>query len=61
MTLTELVIHNHTGVLGTATTSAAYNGGSNQLANAPTSDTKGGNAAMNIMQPWIALNYIIKT
>jgi len=71
MSSTELLSHTHTittPYLPRAYTSA-QGGGSNSKLSSPTEgagtdlviNNAGGNAAMNIMQPFLSLNYIIKT
>jgi microcystin-dependent protein len=60
MSSTELLAHTHTTTAG----SSGSSGLNRQAAasdNNSTSSSTGGNAAMNIMQPFLALNYIIKT
>jgi microcystin-dependent protein len=57
MSSTELFRHAHTNAPGTG---SAAGGGSSAKTNDGTTDLTGGNAAMNIMQPFVVVNYIIK-
>ncbi len=59
MSITELLAHTHAAAQqsGTATSGANVS----VVSNANVSGSTGGNAAMNVMTPFLALNYIIKT
>lgn len=66
MSSTELLSHTHTlnnaGALwGAGSSAAAPGSGSSNSVGDVTANTSGGNAAMNVMQPFTVLNYIIKT
>jgi microcystin-dependent protein len=57
MSLTELLAHTHTAI-----DNGASSGPGGSTSNyASTSGSKGGNAAMNIMQPFAGVHFIIKT
>lgn len=59
MSLSELVAHSHGGSsTNSGITPTGWNGGSKAEYASPVST--GGNQAMNVMQPFLALNYIIK-
>lgn len=61
MSLTEIVAHTHTGVINlNGSGSGLVNVGSGS-AKSVVSDSAGGNAAMNIMSPFVAITYIIRT
>lgn len=63
MSSTELLSHRHTyeTFTATGTGTGAYYGTNGILVTNPNTSLTGGNVAMNNMQPFIALNYIIKT
>lgn len=60
MSSTELLAHSHTAHFQSGSTSQAGASAMNNTQDGSTGST-GGNAAMNAMQPFVALNYIIRT
>lgn len=60
MSSTELLSHNHTIAFGPFSAAGASGGGVSTTSSANTGST-GGNAAMNIMQPFAVVKKIIKT
>lgn len=62
MSATELLAHSHPNVAGpnSANRNWSDSAGAQQAYNT-TSGSRGGNAAMNVMNPYTVLNFIIKT
>lgn len=58
MSSTELLAHTHSNAPGTGTASG---GGASAKTNDSVTGSTGGNNAMNIMNPYVVVNYIIKT
>ena len=58
--LAELVAHTHTGVFGSADTDADLIADGSSAAGAWTSDSTGGGQPMNILNPYLTVNYIIR-
>lgn len=58
MSSTELLAHTHT--VAVTSGSSSFNATGSSLSGAGNTGSKGGNAAMNIMQPFVVVNYIIK-
>lgn len=61
MSLTELVAHTHTANVFTTTSGAGFGGFTTASLGTATSNSTGNNAAMNNLQPFMALAWIIKT
>ncbi len=62
MSITELLAHVHTAPGANTTTNGSVNWrtADNTNNSTPTTNSTGGNAAMNVMQPFLGLNYFIK-
>jgi microcystin-dependent protein len=59
MSSTELLAHSHT--IGAATKNASSGSDTRDATSNGSTGSRGGNAAMNVMNPYTVLNYIIKT